>query len=63
MAEKQLRIKLVRSTIGCKPEHRRTVKALGLRRLGFQVEKPASPSILGMIRSVSYLLYVEEIRS
>lgn len=63
MAENRVRIKLVRSTIGCKPEHRRTVKALGLRKLGAEVERPASPSILGMVRSVSYLLDVEEIRS
>jgi large subunit ribosomal protein L30 len=63
MAANRLRIKLVRSPIGCKPEHRRTVKALGLRRLGSAVEKTASPAVLGMVRSVSYLLDVEEIRS
>jgi large subunit ribosomal protein L30 len=59
----RLRIKLVRSTIGCKPEHRRTVEALGLRRIGAEVEKAASPSLLGMVRAVSYLLEVEEIHS
>ena len=61
MAASRVRITLVRSTIGCKPTHRRTVKALGLRRLHAVVEKAATPSVLGMVRSVSYLLEVEEI--
>ena len=63
MAANKMRITLVKSPIGCKPEHRRTVRALGLRKLGSMVEKTASPAILGMINSVSYLLDVEEIRS
>ena len=62
MAGNRLRIKLVRSTIGCVPAHRRTVAALGLRRLNAVVEKAATPAILGMVRAVSYLLQVEEIR-
>ncbi len=63
MASNKVRITLVRSTIGCKPEHRKTVQALGLRKLGSVVEKNASPAIIGMVKSVSYLLDVEEIRS
>ncbi len=59
---KKLRIKLVRSPIACKPEHRRTVEALGLRRIGMTVEQNASPAILGMVRTVSYLLDVEEMK-
>jgi large subunit ribosomal protein L30 len=62
MAAHTLRITLRRSTIGCKPQHRKTVQALGLRRIGATVEKPASPAILGMVRAVSYLLSVEEIQ-
>ncbi len=58
---KKLRIKLVRSTIGRKPKHRRTVEALGLRRIGSVVEKEATPQIRGMVRAVSYLLEVEEL--
>ncbi len=62
MAARTLRITLRRSTIGCKPAHRRTVQALGLRRIGATVEKAASPAVLGMVRAVSYLLSVEEIQ-
>jgi large subunit ribosomal protein L30 len=60
MAGKKLRITLVRSTIACLPAHRATVKALGLRKLGAVVEHNASPAILGMVKTVSYLLDVEE---
>ena len=60
MAGKKLRITLVRSTIACLPAHRATVKALGLRKMGAVVEHAASPSILGMVKAVEYLLDVEE---
>ncbi len=62
MAANTLRIKLVRSTIGCLPAQKKTVKALGLRRMGAVVEKAATPSVLGMVRAVSHLLEVEEKR-
>jgi large subunit ribosomal protein L30 len=58
---KRLRIKLVRSPISCVPAHRATVKALGLRRLNAVVEHAATPAILGMVKTVDYLLDVEEI--
>ena len=59
--KKRMRITLVRSTIGRKPRHRATVRALGLRRIGSSVEHDESPAIVGMVKSVSYLLSVEEI--
>ena len=60
-AGKKLRITLTGSPISCVPAHRATVKALGLRKLNAVVEHNATPSILGMVRAVSYLLDVEEI--
>ena len=48
----KLQIRLVKSPIGCKPNHRRTVKALGLRRMN---------AVVGMVKTVSYLLDVKEI--
>ncbi len=56
----KLEIRLVRSTIGCRPSHRRTVRALGLRRVNAVVRHEATPSVLGMIRTVQYLLDVRE---
>lgn len=60
MAEK-LRITLVKSTIGAVPKNRKTVEALGLRKIGKTVEMPDNPAIRGMIRHVSHLVKVEEI--
>jgi len=63
MAKKKgniIKIKLVRSTIGRKPEQRKTVKALGLRKINSVVEKEATPQILGMIKAVSHLVEIEE---
>ena len=57
----QLRITLRRSTIGRVPKHRRTIKALGLRKLGHTVIQPDTPQIRGMIRQVAFMVEVEEI--
>jgi len=54
-----IRIRLVRSPLGRLPVHRRTVAALGLRKIGQTVEKRADAAILGMVRQVEYLLRVE----
>jgi large subunit ribosomal protein L30 len=61
-AEKKgsLRITLVRSLIGFRPRQRKTVRALGLKRVGQTVEKADSPAIRGMISKVSHLVEVEE---
>ena len=57
----KLRITLVKSPLGCKPNHRQTVRALGLRRMNAVVEQDASPAVVGMVKTVSYLLDVKEI--
>jgi large subunit ribosomal protein L30 len=58
-----LKITQIRSTVGRKPNHRATVRALGLRKVGGTVAQPDNPAIRGMIREVSYLLKVEEIKT
>lgn len=55
-----LRIKLVRSPIGYTENQKRTVKALGLRKLNQVVEKEDSPAVRGMINTVSHMLEVSE---
>ncbi len=60
MANK-VKITLVRSVIGTKPNQRKTVKALGLRKINSAVELEANPAILGMVNTVSHLVKVEEI--
>ncbi|MDR1036305.1 MAG: 50S ribosomal protein L30 [Deltaproteobacteria bacterium] len=58
---KRLRITQQKSLIGRLPSHRKTARALGLKRIGHTVEQDATGPILGMIRKISYLLKVEEI--
>ena len=55
-----LKITLVKSTIGAIPKHRKTVEALGLRKLNSSVIKIDNPATRGMIRQVSHLIKVEE---
>jgi large subunit ribosomal protein L30 len=57
----KLKITLVRSTIGTKPEHRKTIKALGLRKIRQTVEKPDNPQMRGMVNKVRHLVEVEEV--
>jgi large subunit ribosomal protein L30 len=59
--EKMLRIKLVRSPIGYSIRQKRTVQALGLRKLQQVVERPDNPAVRGMVNRISHLLHVEEV--
>ncbi len=56
-----LKITLVRSPIGYNKRQKRTVEALGLRRLNQSVLKPDNPAIRGMVRKISHLVTVEEV--
>lgn len=58
----QLKVTLVRSTIGAKPKHRGTVRALGLGRIGSTNLLPDRPEIRGMLARVPHLVSVEEIQ-
>ena len=60
MAEK-LKITLVKSTIGAIPKHKKTVAALGLRKLNATVEQPDNAATRGMVQQVRHLVKVEEI--
>lgn len=57
----QLKITLVKSTIGAIPKHRKTVQALGLRKLQSSALHQDNAAVRGMIKQVSHLLKVEEI--
>ena len=61
MAEKKLRVTLVKSTIGAVPKNKKTVEALGLRKVNKTVELPDNDSVRGMLRMVNHLVKVEEI--
>ena len=60
MADK-VRVTLVKSPIGAVPKHKKTLEALGLRKLNKTVEMPDNASVRGMIFQVKHLVKVEEI--
>jgi len=59
MADKKIKVTLVKSPIGCKQAHRATVRGLGLTRLHQSIEIADTPQVRGMIRSVNYLVRCE----
>ena len=54
-----IKIKQVKSRIKCPAIQKRTLDALGLRKMNQVVEKEATPSILGMVNRVRHLVEVE----
>ncbi len=59
MADKRIKVKLVRGLAGCKRAHRATVRGLGLKRIRQTVELADTPAVRGMINRVAYLVRVE----
>lgn len=56
-----IKITLKRSVIGFDKSQRRTVRALGLRKIGSAVVQEESPVITGMIQKIPHLLHVERL--
>jgi len=59
MADKKLKVTLVKSVIGCKAAHRATVRGLGLKRINHTVELQDTPEVRGMINKIYYLVKCE----
>ena len=59
MADKKVKVTLVKSVIGTKQDHRATVRGLGLKRLNHTVELEDTPAVRGMITKVAYLVKCE----
>ena len=58
---KKIKITLVKSPIGYKEKAKKTLEALGLRKMNQSIEHNSNDSIMGMIKIVDYLIKVEEI--
>ena len=56
----KIKVTKMRSAINRTQTQKRTLEALGLKKIGQTVEHDASPSILGMVNKVSHLVSVEE---
>ena len=57
----KLKITLVESTSGAIPKHRKTVEALGLKKVNKTVEMPDNAATRGQIQQIRHLVKVEEI--
>jgi large subunit ribosomal protein L30 len=57
---KKLKIRQIRSGINAQKEHKRTIRALGIRRMQQEVIQPDNPAIRGMVRAVRHMVTVEE---
>ena len=55
-----LKITLVKSTIGAVPKHKKTVEALGLKKTGKTVVLPDNAATRGMVKQVQHLVKVAE---
>jgi len=56
---KEIKVTLRRSTIGRKPEQRRTLTAMGLRRIGQSTLMPDNEATRGMIKKVEFMVDTE----
>jgi large subunit ribosomal protein L30 len=56
----KLRVTLIRSGINRPEQHKRTIKGLGLTKMGVARTLPDNLAVRGMIRSVSHLVRVEK---
>jgi large subunit ribosomal protein L30 len=57
---KTLKIKWIRSFIGCPRGMRQTIRGLGFRRMQQVVERPDTPAIRGMIAKVHHLVEIQD---
>ena len=60
--EKQLKVTLIKSTIGSLEKHKRTVQALGLKKIRSSVIVKDNAAMRGMIFAVKHLVTVEEVQ-
>ncbi len=61
-ADKMLKVTLVKSTIGSLEKHKKTVQALGLKKIRSSVVVRDNPAMRGMIFAVKHLVTVEEVQ-
>ena len=59
---RKIKVTQIKSPIGYRKQAKATLVALGLKRMNHSVVKEDNPAISGMIRSVSHLVKVEEVK-
>ena len=61
MAEKKLKITLIKSTIGAVPKNKAVVESMGLRKLHSSVTLPDNAATRGQIQKIGHMIKVEEV--
>jgi large subunit ribosomal protein L30 len=59
--EKQIKITQIKSKIGYNVKQKRTLEALGIKKMHHSVVHTATPQILGMVKKVRHLVEVEDV--
>jgi large subunit ribosomal protein L30 len=59
---RKIKVTQIKSSIGYRKQAKATLEALGLRKINHSVVKEEDNAISGMIRSVSHLVKVEEVK-
>lgn len=57
---KTVRVTLIKSPIGYSETQKRTVKALGLRRMNYTIEHEDNPVVRGMFKKIIHLIRIDE---
>ncbi len=57
----KIRITQVKSIIGSSQRQKRTMEALGLKKMNHTIEKEVSPQVMGMVAKVNHLIKVEQL--
>ena len=57
---KMIKIRQVRSQVGCRRTHREVLRSLGLRRIRHTVERQDTPAVRGMVAKIPYLVEIVE---
>ena len=58
----KIRVTQIKSKIGRPEKQKKTLTALGLKKMNQTVEHEATPQVLGMVKKVAHLLKVEEVK-
>ena len=62
ISKQSVKVTLIRSTIGCLENHKATVAALGLKKVGSSKVFKVSPALNGMLFKVRHLVKVEDVK-
>lgn len=57
----KIKITQIKSVIDRNERQKKTIKALGLRKINHSVELEATPAVIGMVKKVTHLVTVEKI--